>query len=329
MKRVAGLYVAWLVAAGLLVSAAVERHPYSFYTLLRWICCPVFAYSAFAAHEKNRLPWAWIFGVLAVLYNPIFRVHLDRSAWIGVNWFTVGVIVVATVVFWRNDRQSSVQSVAADLSCMNIKFECPSCGQQISSTEDMAGSPAECPKCSHPFVVPIAIRRANEIVDLIETVLTSGNYVANHFTPLSRVGASNRLEVLHALYIVTAQSFQQTCLRTARPDAQNMFDEFARGAGGAAFRIVSSFLPDVELDHISKLPNHRRGDPSDEQYRQETGEFAREWQRLTSFALNDVVFKQTETMESFVSFLRTLDPAERDYWVRVYQRMGVPCPLET
>ena len=39
-----GLYIAWLVAAGLLVSAAVQRHPYSFYTLLRWICCPIFAY---------------------------------------------------------------------------------------------------------------------------------------------------------------------------------------------------------------------------------------------------------------------------------------------
>jgi hypothetical protein len=68
-----GLYVAWLVAAGMLVSAAVGRHPYSFYTLLRWICCPVFAYSAFAAHERNRMPWIWIFGTLALLYNPLFR----------------------------------------------------------------------------------------------------------------------------------------------------------------------------------------------------------------------------------------------------------------
>jgi uncharacterized protein DUF6804 len=107
MKRVAGLYVTWLVAAGLLVSAAVERHPYSFYTLLRWICCPVFAYSAFAAHEKNRLPWAWIFGALALVYNPIFRVHLDRSTWIGVNWLTVAVLVVAAIIFWRPSSKSA------------------------------------------------------------------------------------------------------------------------------------------------------------------------------------------------------------------------------
>jgi hypothetical protein len=98
-EGIAGLYIAWVVAAGLLVFAAVERHPYSFYTLLRWICCPVFAYSAVAAHEKNRVLWVWVFGVLAGLYNPIFRVHLDRNTWIAVNWVTVGAIVVAIVVF--------------------------------------------------------------------------------------------------------------------------------------------------------------------------------------------------------------------------------------
>jgi hypothetical protein len=103
MKRIAGLYVAWLLAAGLLLYAVVE-HPYHFHTLLRWICCPVFVYSAFAAYEKNRVLWVWIFGVLAGLYNPIFRVHLG-SAWIAVDWFSVGVIVVAAIIFWRPSKK--------------------------------------------------------------------------------------------------------------------------------------------------------------------------------------------------------------------------------
>src|SRR5438552_17126734 len=98
MKRTAGLYVAWVVAAGLLVYAAVQRHPYSFYTLLRWICCPIFGYSAVSAYENKRVPWTWIFGVLALLYNPIFRVHLDRSTLSGVNWVTIGLIVMSVLV---------------------------------------------------------------------------------------------------------------------------------------------------------------------------------------------------------------------------------------
>ena len=106
MKRV-GLYLAWLVAAELLVSAALGRHSDSYYTLLRWICCAVFAYSAFAAHEKNRVLWVWIFGVLALLYNPIFSMTLDRSTWIGMNWVTVGIIVVAGIVFSLNKKKSA------------------------------------------------------------------------------------------------------------------------------------------------------------------------------------------------------------------------------
>ena len=92
VKRTANVYIAWAVATVMLVLAVTGRYPYGFYTLLRWICCPVFAYSAFAAHEKAHVLWVWIFGVLALLYNPVFRVHLDRSTWIGVNWFTVGAI---------------------------------------------------------------------------------------------------------------------------------------------------------------------------------------------------------------------------------------------
>src|SRR5262245_40450037 len=63
-----------------------------------------FAFSAFSAYEQNRGTWVWIFGVLAALYNPIFRVHLNRSTWIGVNWFTVGAIIVAAVGFLRRPR---------------------------------------------------------------------------------------------------------------------------------------------------------------------------------------------------------------------------------
>jgi uncharacterized protein DUF6804 len=108
MKRTPALYVAWLVAAVVLVFAVTGKHPYSFYTLLRWICCVVFVYSAFTAHEKNRVAWTWIFGALAVLYNPIFHVHLDRSTWVTVNWLTVAAISVATAFFWPRDKESTV-----------------------------------------------------------------------------------------------------------------------------------------------------------------------------------------------------------------------------
>jgi hypothetical protein len=95
------LYIAWLIAALMLVFAAAEKQPDSFYTLLRWICCAVFAYSAVTSFQMKRVLWLWIFGVLAVLFNPIFPLGLDRTQWIVADWFSIGAVVIAAFVFWK------------------------------------------------------------------------------------------------------------------------------------------------------------------------------------------------------------------------------------
>jgi hypothetical protein len=100
------IYLIWLIAGAMLASAALWRHPYSFYTLLRWVCCPIFAYSAVIAFQNGRIKWTWVFGVLAGLYNPISPVRLDRQTWIVVNWFTVIAIVIAAVLFWSEHNKA-------------------------------------------------------------------------------------------------------------------------------------------------------------------------------------------------------------------------------
>lgn len=115
MKRLAGLIIVWLIVAGLLVSAAVEEHSYRFYRHSRWICCLVFAYSAFAAHKNKRVLWVWVFGVLAALYNPISSFELlDRSTWIILNWLTVGVILIAIGFFWASETKITQQAAPKD-----------------------------------------------------------------------------------------------------------------------------------------------------------------------------------------------------------------------
>ena len=93
------LYIAWLIAAAMLVFAAAEKQLDSFYTLLRWVCCAVFAYSGVVSFQMKRVPWLSIFAVLAVLFNPIFPLGLDRTQWIVADWFSIGAIVIAAFVF--------------------------------------------------------------------------------------------------------------------------------------------------------------------------------------------------------------------------------------
>ncbi len=98
------LYIAWLIAAVMLVFAAVEKQSDNFYTMLRWICCAVFVYSAITSFQMKHALWLWIFVVLAVLFNPIFLSLRDRSLWIVADWFAIGAMIIAAFVFRRGVR---------------------------------------------------------------------------------------------------------------------------------------------------------------------------------------------------------------------------------
>ena len=98
------LYIAWLIAAVMLVFAAAEKQPDSFYILLRWICCAVFAYSAVISFQMKRLLCLWIFAVLAALFNPIFLSLRDRSLWIAADWLAIGAMVIAAFVLRKASK---------------------------------------------------------------------------------------------------------------------------------------------------------------------------------------------------------------------------------
>jgi uncharacterized protein DUF6804 len=93
------LYIAWLIAAVMLVFAAAEKQPDNFYTTLRWVCCAVFVYSAVISLQMKRMLWLAIFAVLGIVFNPIFPLPLDRSTWIVTDWVSIAAMIIATFVF--------------------------------------------------------------------------------------------------------------------------------------------------------------------------------------------------------------------------------------
>jgi hypothetical protein len=69
----------WLAPAALLLVALLPL-PYGFYTLLRLVvsgCAAALAVIAFRRVDSTAL----LYGAIAILFNPIIPVHLDRSTW--------------------------------------------------------------------------------------------------------------------------------------------------------------------------------------------------------------------------------------------------------
>jgi hypothetical protein len=87
-----------IIAIVMLLWAIIPTNPYGYYILLRWICCATFAYLAYIAYQMKRTQWAWVLGVIAFIYNPIFRIHLTREIWTVINLATIAIAAITIKV---------------------------------------------------------------------------------------------------------------------------------------------------------------------------------------------------------------------------------------
>ncbi len=70
-----------IISIILLLLAIVDGLPYGYFVFLRLIVCASAAYLAVQAHEIEKVAWSWIMGAVAVLFNPVLPLHMDRSVW--------------------------------------------------------------------------------------------------------------------------------------------------------------------------------------------------------------------------------------------------------
>ena len=93
-KRVIMALVALAVAVALISSL-----PYGYYSVMCWLVFASCAWLAIDSYRNGSEGWAWIWGVIAGIYNPLFPVHASRAIWSVVN---IGVIA-AVLWCWLKD----------------------------------------------------------------------------------------------------------------------------------------------------------------------------------------------------------------------------------
>jgi len=96
--------IALVVAAAVLFLALFDGWEYGFFTMLRFVVFATTAYVAWMAYGGQKEKWVWVFGFVAVLFNPFFPVHLDRDTWVVID-FIVGMFLLATTFFFKLDTE--------------------------------------------------------------------------------------------------------------------------------------------------------------------------------------------------------------------------------
>lgn len=80
------------IVSGMLILGAAPM-PYGYYSLLRLVACAGFVWAAMVAYEKRRQVVPWVFAVLALLFNPLFKVHLPKDTWAVID-FASGLLLL-------------------------------------------------------------------------------------------------------------------------------------------------------------------------------------------------------------------------------------------
>ena len=94
------------LAASALLVLALADFPYGYYTFLRLVVCATAAFGAFKATSINAEGWTLILGGMAVLFNPIIPVHLDRDIWALLDLLAAGLLAVSAFLLSRRDEAS-------------------------------------------------------------------------------------------------------------------------------------------------------------------------------------------------------------------------------
>ncbi len=85
------------IIATVLFLIGFARMPYGYYNFLRLAVCAMSVYSAVLYVKSTRRvnPAVIVFGVLALLYNPIIPVRLgDKGIWIIINIITAIIFLI-------------------------------------------------------------------------------------------------------------------------------------------------------------------------------------------------------------------------------------------
>ena len=86
--------------------------PYGYYTLLRVVVCLAAIVIAADSHDKpNAGAWPLAFIALAIIFNPIFPLHLGRTVWLPVD--IAAALIFAGHLWWIRQQALRVKQASA------------------------------------------------------------------------------------------------------------------------------------------------------------------------------------------------------------------------
>jgi hypothetical protein len=95
------------VAIALLVMATPSGlWPYGYYVFLRWAVTGTALFVLWKALEINKKRWVLIMTAIAILFNPITPIHLDKETWTIIDLIIAGTFLISIFKIKNNETKN-------------------------------------------------------------------------------------------------------------------------------------------------------------------------------------------------------------------------------
>ena len=98
------------VIAALILFGALIQWPFGYYQLLRFIVSGISIFLAFMAYRWQKLWAAWLFGFIAILFNPLIPIHLPKYVWHTID-VTCAFLFVAIASILKKPTENKAKEV--------------------------------------------------------------------------------------------------------------------------------------------------------------------------------------------------------------------------
>ena len=93
------------IVAAVMLLGALADWSYGYYQLLRFATCGVAVYVAFMGYSWQKIWATWLFGIIAVLFNPLVPIHLSRELWQPIDLACAALFAVTAFVLKESAKK--------------------------------------------------------------------------------------------------------------------------------------------------------------------------------------------------------------------------------
>lgn len=101
------LYVLLTLAVAIMLLLCLADMPYGYYELVRYVSAVFFAYLAYKAFRSGQDTPLFVFGALALLFQPFMKIALGRTVWNIIDVVVAVGLLYVVYVAYKNKIHNS------------------------------------------------------------------------------------------------------------------------------------------------------------------------------------------------------------------------------